>query len=317
MSYQENLLGAATALIKKSFYDEIGGYTEDKGVGYEDYEFFFRALQSGGEIRIHPEPLYLYEVGRPSMVSNTSTFRNFNRVISKINPSLHPEACMDFIQLTVGKKALIQQTKSVEYSISQADFSDICLPIQRGEFPQHDETRKQLVKYSIKLGAFSAAKAFGESLNIISNRIAEFDVKQYMYFRALQEQKNYKVLFNNLSAFSKIREVNFIKVLKIFKGILADNEYNKQLTLENFELLLLNVSDYYEGLPLIVSTAKVIGLKDQYERYLANLTSRGELEYLKEHSDVAGAVKKGLFKSGFEHYKKYGQSEGRVGFTNI
>lgn len=317
LSYQENLLGAATALIRKSFYDKIGGYTEDKGVGYEDYEFFFRALQCDGNIRILPEPLYLYEVGRPSMISNTSTFRNFNRVISKIDPSLHPEACMDFIQLTVGKKAHIQQTNSVDYSTSQAGFSDISLPIQRGHIHQHDEIRHQLVKYSMKLGAFSAAKAFGESLAPKTNKVPKLDLKKSMHFRTLQNQRKYKELFRELIIFSSIREDNFLSVLKLFKKILANNECTKELILDDFELLYSNLSGYYEALPLIISTAKAAGLEAEYENNLAELKLRSETEYLTRYPDVAEAVKKELLKSGLEHYNIHGKNEGRIGFTNI
>ena len=60
----QNTLGAATALIRRTAFEKLGGYTELHSVGHEDLELFVRALQAGMRIEICPIPLYLYKVGR-------------------------------------------------------------------------------------------------------------------------------------------------------------------------------------------------------------------------------------------------------------
>ncbi|WP_257281356.1 glycosyltransferase [Endozoicomonas sp. ISHI1] len=317
LACQENILGAATALIRKEFFDKVGGYTEDRGVGHEDYEFFFRALQMKGEIRILPEPLYLYEVGRPSMISNTSAFQNFDRVVSKIDPNLQPNACLDYIRLTVGKQARNLQAQRVEHSIAQTDFSDLALPIQRGDVWQHDEVRKQLVTYAIKIGAINAAKAFGEKSADLTFSVTKIKTEKNMQFRVLLVNKKYRELLSSLISFSIVKESHFLKVLKYYKAIFADEECHKQLGINDFNQLAKSLKPYYEGLAIEAQAARALKLKDEYETALNRLLQRDESEYLAMHSDVAAAVQNGDFKSGLLHFKSFGKKEGRVGFSNV
>lgn len=76
-----NLIGACTSLIRVSALRAIGGYTEQRDVGHEDYEAYVRLYKAGYTVEILPEVLYLYETQRPSMLSNTTLWRNFRRSI--------------------------------------------------------------------------------------------------------------------------------------------------------------------------------------------------------------------------------------------
>lgn len=53
----QNSFGGANALVRRSMYDRIGGYTEDHGIGYEDWEFYNRALAAGAKFEVIPRPL--------------------------------------------------------------------------------------------------------------------------------------------------------------------------------------------------------------------------------------------------------------------
>lgn len=53
----QNTFGGANALVRRSMYDCIGGYTEDHGIGYEDWEFYNRALAHGAKFEVVPRPL--------------------------------------------------------------------------------------------------------------------------------------------------------------------------------------------------------------------------------------------------------------------
>lgn len=101
----ENVLGSATALIRRSAYAAVGGYTEEYGVGHEDYEFYVRVLQGGGRVEVCPLPLYLYEVGRPSMITRTSHHKNFRRVAGAVDLSLCPGRWTDLVLLGAGRRA--------------------------------------------------------------------------------------------------------------------------------------------------------------------------------------------------------------------
>ena len=101
----ENVFGPATALFSRRAFDRVGGYTELQGVGHEDYELFLKAAQADLRIELCPFPLYLYEVGRSSMISQTPVQRNFGRVTNAIDMARQPEAWHDFLRLESGRRA--------------------------------------------------------------------------------------------------------------------------------------------------------------------------------------------------------------------
>ena len=78
-----NLFGPCTCLMRRSTVEAVGGYSELVGVGFEDLELYLALSASGADIRVVPEPLYLYEVDRPSMISLTPTVTNYKRVLDR------------------------------------------------------------------------------------------------------------------------------------------------------------------------------------------------------------------------------------------
>ena len=107
LAVTENCLGAATSLLKVNSLKAVGGYSEIKGVGHEDYELYLRMLQAGMSIEIVPEALYYYEVGRPSMLSRTSLPRNFRRCFDTVDTGSNEGAWKDMLSLSLGKKVAI------------------------------------------------------------------------------------------------------------------------------------------------------------------------------------------------------------------
>ena len=84
----DNVFGDANALIRKSSFEAVGGFSEDVGIGNEDWEFFARAVLHGLNLQVVPRVLFWY--------------RNHNRRLSNEVPlersllrSLRPylEAC--------------------------------------------------------------------------------------------------------------------------------------------------------------------------------------------------------------------------------
>lgn len=110
----DNPFGSATALIRRASYERIGGYTEEKGVGHEDYEFYLRMVQAGMSVEVCPVPLYLYEVGRQSMISRTSQLKNFRRVAAAIDVSRQPEQWADFVSMSAGRRA-VEHTDNIRH----------------------------------------------------------------------------------------------------------------------------------------------------------------------------------------------------------
>lgn len=63
-----NLYGDAHALFRRGSLERLGGFTEDFGVGHEDWELFARATLSGMVVAAVPEPLFWYRISPDSML---------------------------------------------------------------------------------------------------------------------------------------------------------------------------------------------------------------------------------------------------------
>lgn len=80
LAYWRNPFGSAAVLVKGASFDEIGHYTTDYGVGWEDYEFAARTCLKGFVYENIPLALYLYRVDYHGMAATTPTLANGRRV---------------------------------------------------------------------------------------------------------------------------------------------------------------------------------------------------------------------------------------------
>lgn len=61
----------ACTLFKKKVWEDIGGYDENMKDGYEDWDFWIRALRAGYNISVVREPLFTYTRHNDSMIHKT------------------------------------------------------------------------------------------------------------------------------------------------------------------------------------------------------------------------------------------------------
>jgi len=71
-----NAFGDANAFMKTDAFRRVGGFTEDYGLGHEDWEFFARASLMGLDIQVIPMALFWYRSRHDSMVRTTSLVAN-------------------------------------------------------------------------------------------------------------------------------------------------------------------------------------------------------------------------------------------------
>lgn len=77
----ENVFGDANMFINRDFFVDIGGFTEDFGVGFEDYEFLAKVVLKGHHLEAIPEALQYYRVHSNSMSSQTDLKTNQARFL--------------------------------------------------------------------------------------------------------------------------------------------------------------------------------------------------------------------------------------------
>jgi O-antigen biosynthesis protein len=76
-----NVFGDANALIRAETFRRLGGFSEDYGVGHEDYEFFARAVLNGARLLTVPEALFWYRTDDASMIKTTALGLNHARAL--------------------------------------------------------------------------------------------------------------------------------------------------------------------------------------------------------------------------------------------
>jgi GT2 family glycosyltransferase len=59
------------SLFKREVWETIDGYDEAMVEGYEDFDFWYRAVKAGYKITVVKEPLYWYRKHDDSMIHST------------------------------------------------------------------------------------------------------------------------------------------------------------------------------------------------------------------------------------------------------
>jgi glycosyltransferase involved in cell wall biosynthesis len=113
LGFYQNCFGDANALIKRTSFQKIGGFTEDYGVGHEDWEFFARAVLQGLTLEVIPKPLFYYRIQAQSMLRTGNNHKNLQR---NIRPYLDvlPPALRQTLLYAQGFNHLSPQYSSIE-----------------------------------------------------------------------------------------------------------------------------------------------------------------------------------------------------------
>jgi glycosyltransferase involved in cell wall biosynthesis len=125
LSALENCIGGATSLFKIKTIKDLGGYSEVYGVGHEDYELYVKLLAKEKKILVCPRVLYLYEVGRPSMLSNTSISENYMRNFSAFDANSN---ALDIINLQIGQKLDSERNGRIQWLMSSRNYN-LCMNV--------------------------------------------------------------------------------------------------------------------------------------------------------------------------------------------
>lgn len=77
----KNCFGDANSFYRRSAFLALGGYSEDRKLGYEDWELYARAAYAGFTLEVVPEALYHYRFTAGSMQKSTSYSRSRKRAL--------------------------------------------------------------------------------------------------------------------------------------------------------------------------------------------------------------------------------------------
>ncbi|WP_170138513.1 glycosyltransferase [Rhodobium orientis] len=89
-----NGFGDSNCFARREVLEELGGFTEDYGVGKDDQEFFARAVLRGFRLRLVPEPLFYYRLSpvrlrHKHFDSDSADLRVMNAYMDSMPLTLH------------------------------------------------------------------------------------------------------------------------------------------------------------------------------------------------------------------------------------
>lgn len=88
----------SSAIVRKSAWEQVGGYDETMVNGYEDWDFWIKLTSSGWKIDIIPEVLFNYRVTEGSMVTKSDMIRpELVKHIVRNNKSVYEQNVIDVI----------------------------------------------------------------------------------------------------------------------------------------------------------------------------------------------------------------------------
>ena len=102
----ENCFGDSNMFVKRTFFIAFGGFTEDYGVGFEDYEYLAKVSLAGETIQVVANPLHWYRKLGESMSTQTDETKNLLRFIRAYDgASLEHQPLLDAFFVRVSRNS--------------------------------------------------------------------------------------------------------------------------------------------------------------------------------------------------------------------
>ena len=285
LAVEENVFGPATALISRKAFDRLGGYSTLKGVGHEDFELYLRAVQQGMRVELCPYPAYLYEVGRPSMISSTSAIRNFARVANEIDLTAQPENWRDYLLLGSGRRA--REVDAERRHLREAGKT------AGGKTPANAARTE--------IGAVAARQLLEERLIRGQTPVANADTLASRIQQRLHEAKpQIGIILSDLRTLARSE---------------PDDTDHSGLV----DALLRTKPGPTEELAIRVALVELLlwsGRYQQVHKLIRDILKREEANYLNRNPDVAAAIARNQVAGGLQHFLRRGETEGRQGFDS-
>lgn len=346
LSPEQNVFGSATGLLRTEVVRKINGYTELRNVGHEDYELYIRLAQSGAKFAICPEPLFYYEVGRPSMISRTSMMHNFKRCFNALDFSSDKTSWSDYINLGVGRKCHVDSNNRIWWLNSQTSNAHIRneLMIQAADSEKYIELS---VRLSIEENNYLAAKAFSNAWSF-KNKLAAPEIEDKPLFVA-------ELMGTGVTGFTDKPKRESLIISRELADIRVD------LALGRVRIAIDKLSSYLDEKAVLPAEIQVVlselvsaklkeeefvGYKKLLDKFLNSRISKSTnnvevtflqlfvkagfydkaqivlkriydldvKDYLQSHADVKAISESGAV-SPLDHYLVYGRNEGRYGFN--
>lgn len=309
-SVSGNAFGDANSLMRRSLFEQLGGFSEDYGLGHEDLELFLRAALTGAKVAVVPEPLFWYRRNGESMLS--STLMAANRIRS-FRPYLDhlPAPIAELALLAYGLATERMPQSTSEFGLLPTDRQRIAngcpdapetlvAVINTLKLTEHNALATSIIKDQARSNSDRQIKGAATAETFAGSVIAatlKDDVKQ---------------LSKLLASLGKSSSANEATVSACFTALAAIE--GQPTSAEIVELLaqrLVNaLPNNFEALLTAAKHLLAVGCVAEGLEHLFEVVAIADTDYLRFRPDVAAAVERGQFACGLEHYCHHGREEG-------
>jgi glycosyltransferase involved in cell wall biosynthesis len=149
-SMADDMHGGSCFLVRREAFWSAGGFSEIRGVGFEDYEFHVRCNLEGLRWDVLPELNYRYRKPREGCISlSTTAYANHARVLRLYEDRLRPVG-LEQLPLAVAS-TYAQQERAGEYSRHLRSV----LPLRRSKHPAERRLKLLLLTCQFPFGIVS------------------------------------------------------------------------------------------------------------------------------------------------------------------
>ena len=154
-SFFRNRFGDANALIRRKVFEEIGGFTELYGVGWEDWEFFLKAHLKGYHLAVVPEPLFYYRTHSDGMLAAGNPVKNVDRLFQAID-RIKPTMTEDVYRYAMSDQVRQEMLDKTRKTLGRERESDLHLKLMAKD-PNSEDARIMLSDLAVAIGRFDDA----------------------------------------------------------------------------------------------------------------------------------------------------------------
>lgn len=305
-----NAIGDANALMRRSLFERLGGFSEDYGIGHEDFELYLRAVLNDACVCVVPEPLFWYRRNGESMLSAThaaaNRMRSFRPFMEALPAPLAELAVMAFAALGQNNaektsNPLLRDLLAVERQ-----------KIEHGD-PDAPDTVIAVANYLKRCHHVALANDMLEELETaLSSPSQSSEAENFpalSLIRLLQTQETIDSYAALKKAFAKVDNDELAEISLLALSLLTESMTQARIVLVLVETLQVLSA---ESLDVQLLCAERLLQCDCLPGALESLTVALQLAdqlYLTRRPDVAGAIDRGVFKNGFQHFFQHGRFE--------
>ncbi|WP_198154964.1 glycosyltransferase [Oceanibaculum pacificum] len=293
----ENSISDTSALIKRSVFREIGCFTEDYGVGHEDFEFFLRAILQEKDILVIPEALYWYRRQASSLGSVTPQAANRSRSLRAFLDHFGP----DMAELLVVAHGLLVPTR--EKSRDDNEDNNLAILAQRDpdSWQSIDAAASILVSRNVMELGKQILLQVPESAPGAEIRRLRADAIEAI---RLGEGK----LLNDILV--QARQLGEIPLREIASWTAKIAWTRCSLFAVDLLLLWTHIDSHaLEPRLLLTEALNANGKIEKAFQAFIEAIKTADYEYRATRPDIDAAVVRGEFKMGLVHYERHGQYE--------